>query len=82
MIAGGTRVLEGRRRLHAPGDLLRGVCATFACVLLALAAQVFLGRYERIFADHTIFAGVTYTDAHVTHHRHARGRRRARRRRA
>ena len=65
MIAGGTRVLEGRRRLHAPGDLLRGVCAAFACVLLALAAQVFLGRYERIFADHTIFAGVTYTDAHV-----------------
>jgi uncharacterized membrane protein (UPF0182 family) len=66
MLAGGTRVLEGRRRLHAPGDLLRGVCATFACVLLGLAMQVFLGRYERIFADHTIFAGITYTDAHVS----------------
>jgi uncharacterized membrane protein (UPF0182 family) len=66
MLAGGTRVLEGRRRLHAPGNLLRGVCTTFACVLLALAMQVFLGRYERIFDDHTIFAGITYTDAHVT----------------
>ena len=31
-----------------------------------LAARVYLGRFERLFEDHTIFAGVTYTDAHVT----------------
>ena len=29
------------------------------------AVQVYLGRFERIVADHTIFTGVTYTDAHV-----------------
>ena len=37
-----------------------------ASLLLALAAHVYLGRFERLFDDHTIFAGVTYTDAHVT----------------
>ncbi len=31
-----------------------------------LAARVYLGRFDRLFEDHTIFAGVTYTDAHVT----------------
>ena len=31
-----------------------------------LAARVYLGRYERLLEDHTIFAGVTYTEAHVT----------------
>ncbi|HEY3884027.1 MAG TPA: UPF0182 family protein, partial [Vicinamibacterales bacterium] len=27
--------------------------------------QVWIGRYERLFDDHTIFSGVTYTDAHI-----------------
>ena len=27
--------------------------------------RVYLGRFERLFEDHTIFGGVTYTDAHV-----------------
>ena len=31
-----------------------------------LAARVYLGRFEQLFEDHTIFAGVTYTEAHVT----------------
>ncbi|HTM26278.1 MAG TPA: UPF0182 family protein [Vicinamibacterales bacterium] len=44
----------------------RGLALTWAFVLLALAAQIWLGRFERLFDDHTIFAGVTYTEAHVT----------------
>jgi uncharacterized membrane protein (UPF0182 family) len=28
--------------------------------------RVYIGRFERLFDDHTIFGGVTYTDAHVT----------------
>ena len=44
----------------------RGLSIAFAAVLLMLAARVYLGRFERLFEDHTIFAGVTYTDAHVT----------------
>src|SRR4029079_9676120 len=39
-----------------------------ACVplIVAIAAQVALGRFDRLFNDHTTFAGITYTDAHVT----------------
>src|SRR5262249_22036196 len=33
---------------------------------LALAVRVYLGRFDRLFDDHTIFAGITYTDAHIT----------------
>jgi uncharacterized membrane protein (UPF0182 family) len=28
--------------------------------------RVYLGRFERLFDEHTMFGGVTYTDAHVT----------------
>ena len=28
--------------------------------------RVYIGRFERLLEDHTIFGGVTYTDAHVT----------------
>ncbi len=44
----------------------RGLALTWALLLLALAAQVYLGRFARLFEEHTIFTGVTYTDAHVT----------------
>jgi uncharacterized protein len=50
-------------RANPPGA--RGLALTWAAVLLAFAAQVYIGRFERLLADHTIFAGVTYTDAHV-----------------
>jgi uncharacterized membrane protein (UPF0182 family) len=41
------------------------VSSTFAFVLLAVAWRVYLSRYDAIFEDHTIFGGVTYTDAHI-----------------
>ncbi len=44
----------------------RGFSITFAFLLLVLAMLAYLGRFERLFEDHTIFGGVTYTDAHVT----------------
>ena len=36
-----------------------------AFLLVVVAARTFLGRFDRIIADHTIFDGVTYTDAHI-----------------
>jgi len=65
LITGGTRALGGRR---SGGIRLswRGFSITFAFLLLILAMRVYLGRFERLFDDHTIFGGVTYTDAHVT----------------
>jgi len=65
LITGGARALDGRR---GGGTQLswRGFSITFALLLLILAMRVYLGRFERLFDDHTIFGGVTYTDAHVT----------------
>jgi len=50
-------------RANPPGA--RGLALTWAVVLLTFAVQAYIGRFERLLADHTIFAGVTYTDAHV-----------------
>jgi uncharacterized membrane protein (UPF0182 family) len=63
VVRGGTRVLTHRAD-RSP--LLRDVSITFGVVLVALAAEVYLGRFERLLTDHTIFAGVTYTEAHIT----------------
>src|SRR5665213_3259928 len=45
--------------------LWRGLSISVAALLVMLAARVYLGRFDRLFRDGTIFAGVTYTDAHV-----------------
>jgi len=65
LITGGTRVLTGRlsRSVTLPW---RGLSITFAFLLLILAMRVYLGRFEHLLDEHTIFGGVTYTDAHVT----------------
>ncbi|MBZ5658376.1 MAG: UPF0182 family protein, partial [Acidobacteriia bacterium] len=65
LITGGVRVLTGQlsRSVTLPW---RGFSITFAFLLLILAIHVYLGRFERLLDDHTIFGGVTYTDAHIT----------------
>src|SRR5580765_1795036 len=64
MITGGAQMIGGRRDTGT--SAWRGLSIAFAFVMLMLAARVYLGRFERLFDDHTIFAGVTYTEAHVT----------------
>ena len=65
LITGGSRVLAGRlsRSVTLPW---RGLSIAVAFLLLIVAVRVYLGRFERLFEHHTIFGGVTYTDAHVT----------------
>ncbi|MGD1216555.1 MAG: UPF0182 family protein [Terriglobales bacterium] len=65
LITGGSRVLTGRlsRYVALPW---RGLSITFAFLLLILAMRVYIGRFELLLDDHTIFGGVTYTDAHIT----------------
>jgi uncharacterized membrane protein (UPF0182 family) len=65
VVTGGARVSTERRFVAGPMRRWRGLSISFAAVLLMLAARVYLGRFERLFQDGTIFAGVTYTDAHV-----------------
>src|SRR5437773_2895103 len=64
IVTGGARALAGRRRSYVPLPW-RGFSITFAFLLLVLAMRVYLGRFERLFEEHTIFGGVTYTDAHI-----------------
>jgi uncharacterized membrane protein (UPF0182 family) len=64
LITGGTRALA-RRRSYVTLPW-RGLSVTFAFLLLILAISAYVGRFERLLDDHTVFGGVTYTDAHVT----------------
>ncbi len=66
MASSGSRVLRGGGRTGSQSSVIRGLALAWGLLLLAMAAQVYLGRFARLFADHTIFAGVTYTEAHVT----------------
>ncbi len=43
----------------------RGLSLVVAVSLLVLAVNVYLDRFDRLVEHHTIFDGVTYTDAHV-----------------
>ncbi len=63
--SGGPGVRRGMFAARGPRES-RGLALTWALLLLAFAAQVYLGRFERLFEEHTIFTGITYTDAHVT----------------
>ncbi len=63
-VTGSTRMLAGRRgrSIALPW---RGFSIAFAFLLLILAMREYIARFERLFDEHTIFSGVTYTDAHV-----------------
>ena len=65
LLSGGARALDRSRGRSLPLPW-RGFSLTFSFLLLVIALQVYLGRFERLFADHTVFGGATYTDAHVT----------------
>jgi uncharacterized membrane protein (UPF0182 family) len=65
LVTGGTHAFGGRRGRYSALPW-HGFSITFAVLLLVLAMHMFLGRFERLFDEHTIFGGVTYTDAHVT----------------
>jgi uncharacterized membrane protein (UPF0182 family) len=66
LISSGARVVNRFRPDPQASRAWRGLSIAFAFLLLALAWRVYLGRFEQLFEDHTIFAGVTYTEAHVT----------------
>jgi uncharacterized membrane protein (UPF0182 family) len=65
LIGGGSRVFSGRFRsaIQVPW---RGVSVAVGILLFLLALHVYVGRFDLFFEHHTIFDGVTYTDAHVT----------------
>ena len=61
---GGARALEGYVNRY---DFVswRGLSITSAFLLLVVAWRVYLGRFDLLTQNHTVFSGVTYTDAHI-----------------
>ena len=65
LVAGGAHLVE--RRFEGASSLpWRGFSIAEAFLLLVVALRVYIGRFELLLEDHTVFGGVTYTDAHVT----------------
>ncbi|HEX9140126.1 MAG TPA: UPF0182 family protein [Steroidobacteraceae bacterium] len=64
--AGGVRILGQSPDGATQRRLWRNLSIALALLLTVIALRVYLGRYERLFQDATIFSGVSYTDAHVT----------------
>jgi len=64
LVTGGTRALDKRRSRYAPSPW-RGLSITISFLLLIVAINVYFDRFDRLLDHHTIFEGVTYTDAHV-----------------
>jgi uncharacterized membrane protein (UPF0182 family) len=65
LITGGARAFSGGFR---NGIILpwRGASVSVGFLLLVFALREYVGRYQLLFEHHTVFDGVTYTDAHVT----------------
>jgi uncharacterized membrane protein (UPF0182 family) len=67
VVGGGLRALGGRRgSTLGAGQPWRGLSCAVAALLFAFAVRVFLGRFDRLIKDETIFTGVSYTDANIT----------------
>jgi uncharacterized membrane protein (UPF0182 family) len=64
LITSGARTLSKGRSRYAPSPW-RGLSITTSLLLLLLAINVYLDRFDRLLDHHTIFEGITYTDEHV-----------------
>ena len=67
VVGGGTKAINKLRGRSLDNTVpWRGLSCAVGVLLLAVAARVWLGRFDRLFDDQTIFTGVGYTDAHIT----------------
>ena len=64
LVTGGARALVRNRDPYTKSPW-RGISVATAFLLLASAMRVYIGRFERLLENHTVFAGATYTDAHI-----------------
>ena len=65
LASGGARALGGRLSGAVPLPW-RGLSVTVGFLLAVLAWHVYISRFELLFEHHTIFDGISYTDAHIT----------------
>ena len=67
LITGRPQISNSHGSLPDPGRW-RGLSATVAVLLLLVAIDVYLGRFDMLLERHTIFEGINYTDAHIALH--------------
>jgi uncharacterized protein len=65
LITSGARAINKRTDTFAPSPW-RGLSLAVSSLLLILAINLYLDRFGSLLEHHTVFDGVTYTDAHVT----------------
>ena len=66
LIAAGGGRLRGGHLEGSTASLWRGVSIAAGFLLFTLAIREYVGRFDLLFDQHTVFSGVSYTDAHVT----------------
>ena len=64
LVTGGARAIGGRLSGAVPLPW-RGFSITLGFLFLVIALRTYISRFELLFEHHTIFDGVSYTDAHV-----------------
>ncbi|HEY1579993.1 MAG TPA: UPF0182 family protein [Terracidiphilus sp.] len=64
LMTGSSRLLTEHRYGASPVPL-RWLSGGAAFLLVVVAVRTYLGRFDHILEDHTIFGGVTFTDAHI-----------------
>ena len=72
VITSGTRALNKRqadpRFINSASSPWRGLSIAIAFLLLIAAMMVYVSRFESLFEHHTLFDGITYTNAHIDIH--------------
>ena len=64
VITSGARALN-KHRVSYGSSPWRGLSITVAFLLLIVAVMAYVDRFEMLLEHHTLFDGVTYTDAHI-----------------
>jgi uncharacterized membrane protein (UPF0182 family) len=64
LLSGGAQLAARRFDRYGPFPW-RALSIALGFLLIVIALRVYIGRFELLLTDHTVFGGVTYTDAHV-----------------
>ena len=63
VISSGAQALDKSTAVSAPPA--RNLSIAASILLIAIAAETYVGRFDVLTTSHTVFTGATYTDAHI-----------------
>ena len=68
LLSGGAQAIQHKQFTSGGSSPWRGISLAAVPLLLLLAANTYLGRYQLLFDRHTLFTGIDYAGAHVSLH--------------